>query len=401
MISYTSKCYSLLFVLGLSIILYSCKQRSEIQKDIVVLSNLTSTSVFDIFSDVHLVQLESKSDELIGIISKVIFHKGAYYMQDAKTRKIWCFDEKGAFLHKIHSQGRGPGEFTDLTDFTIDRENNRIFVLDAPMHRILSYDLNGEHLKDWVISTEKIMGFNKVFILSDSMLLITSITNEQLVFFNILENKVEHKKFSQDVSLRALASFDNVYQFDNRTFALPSLSQQVYDITLINATPHYQWNFGKYNNSDRQIEMLLEEIKNRNEARDYIIHLYEVIGKDKQLQHHILRVFESVRYYIALVEFDNNWRNVFVDKLSGEIHVFDHFRELISLGFSSYQEDRVISFDSGGIKDRIKASGDLNYQHRVADTFNPDILSENDQHIIKNHNPITDNPFLVVYKFKE
>jgi hypothetical protein len=31
----------------------------------------------------------------------------------------------------------------------------------------------------------------------------------------------------------------------------------------------------------------------------------------------------------------------------------------------------------------------------------PEILQEDGRHIIENHNPMTDNPFLVVYKFRE
>ena len=36
---------------------------------------------------------------------------------------------------------------------------------------------------------------------------------------------------------------------------------------------------------------------------------------------------------IALVEFDNNWRHVLVDKITGENRVFNHFEEQISLAF--------------------------------------------------------------------
>ncbi len=89
-----------------------------------------------------------------------------------------------------------------------------------------------------------------------------------------------------------------------------------------------------------------------------------------------------------------------IDKLTGEIRVFNHFEEQVSLAFVSLQEDRVIAYESG-VKDRIKALGTIEWQSRIVDGFNLGTLSPTDRKIIESHDPMTDNPFLVVYTFKE
>ncbi len=62
--------------------------------------------------------------------------------------------------------------------------------------------------------------------------------------------------------------------------------------------------------------------------------------------------------------------------------------------------DRVIAYESG-VKDRIKALGTSEWEHRIVDGFNPGILSETDRKIIKSHDSMTDNPFLVIYTFRD
>jgi len=389
------KCF---LVMAVFLQFFSCQPKH--QKNSIDLTQLTPTSVFDVFSAVELVKLETTPGNLIGIIARVIFHKGNYYVLDSRTQEVLCFNAEGGFLFKISSLGKGPGEYNNITDFTIDRENGKLILLDAPSQRVLFFDLEGRHLDDRSIVTEQIMGFNRVFVLPVNVLLLTSITNEQLVFFSIMENKVIKKDFFQQEFLQAFAPSNNVFQFEGRTFVLPALSQDVFEISGIEPIPHYRWNFGRHDNTNKQYELLLEEIRKRNSPFDFFYYAHEAVGQSRVLHQHIWKVFETPRFSIALVEFDNNWRHVIIDKSTGEIRVFNHFEEQVSLTFVSLQEDRVIAYESG-VKDRIKTMGAKEWQHRIVDGFNTAILSETDLQIIENHNPMTDNPFLVVYKFRE
>jgi len=378
--------------------LSSCQPKHEQNR--IDLSELTPTSVFDIFSDVNLVELETTPGSLIGNIAKVISHNGNFFVQDSQAKAILCLNEAGRFLFKITALGRGPGEYNNITDFSIDGENGKLVILDAPLQRVLFFSLEGKFLDERHVVTEKDMGFSRVFFLSDTVLLITSITNEQLVFFCLNENRVINKDFLQEEFLQAFTPNFNVYQMDGRTFVLPALNQQVFDVSNIEPVPHFRWNFGKHDNTEKQFQQLRDEINKRVSPTDFFYFFHEAVGQSNILHQHIYKVFETSRFSIALVEFENNWRHVIVDKSTGEIRVFNHFGEQVSLTHISLQEDMVIGYDSG-VKDRIKILGVQEWQHRIVDGFNPAVLSEPDRQIIENHDPMNNNPFLVVFRFKE
>jgi len=64
--------------------------------------------------------------------------------------EIYKYDFKGNFTGTIGKTGRGPGEYRYGFMFTVDRENERVFVLDKP--KILTYSFSGEFLSDLLLA---------------------------------------------------------------------------------------------------------------------------------------------------------------------------------------------------------------------------------------------------------
>lgn len=387
---------SYLFYLSIGIFAFiSCQ--SEKDKEHVNLNLTEEPSVFDFFSDIEVVQLETKEDNIIGVISKVVYFKDRFYILDGLTQQFFCFDDRGNFIYNISGRGRGPGEYNFITDFTIDFEGERIFILDPVVHRLLLFGLDGDHLETFSIPIEKVMGFSKVFALNDSITLLSSITNYQLVFFNLNQQKVIGKeiKFPIEGPLDAFSPRNNVYQFKGSTFVLPFLERQIYEISGNELVPHFEWDFGANNNSFEQLETLIAKINSRQGDIGYF---HMEVGKNKILKHHIVKVYETSRYNIALLEFDNHFRHVFTDKNTQNSYVFNHFKEEIGLMYFHIQQDVAIGFESR-IPERFTDIPER--AHRKHGFYHLDLLSENDSNIIANHDPMTDNPFLVVYKFKD
>lgn len=385
-----------LFYLSIVIFVFiSCQPGKD--KELVNLNLTEEPSVLDFFSDIELVQLETKEDNLIGVISKVVYFKDHFYILDGLTQQFFCFDRGGNFVYKISARGRGPGEYNFITDFTVDLEGERIFILDPVVQRLLLFGMTGEHLETYFIQTEKVMGFNKVYALNDSIILLSSITNNQLIFFNLNQQKVIGKEieFPIEGPLDAFSPRNNVYKFNGRTFVLPFLGRQIYEITGTELVPHLEWDFGTNNNSIEQIETLIAKIDSR---QGDIRYFHNEVGKNKILNHHIIKVYETSRYTLALLEFDNHFRHVFRDKNTQNSYVFNHFKEEIGLMYFHIQQDVAIGFDSG-IPERFTNIPER--AHRKHGFYHKDFLSDQNLDIITNHDPMTDNPFLVVYRFKE
>ncbi len=87
---------------------------------------------------------EVTDESLFAYIDKAYIDRGELYLYDYDFRnpnsKVLVFDaETGKFLRAIGSQGRGPGEYVDLSSFTLDKPRREVLVSDGN-GKILIYD---------------------------------------------------------------------------------------------------------------------------------------------------------------------------------------------------------------------------------------------------------------------
>lgn len=401
----TLKCLVIFLLNG--IILLSCNS-SDFSSSIDLTKNHT-VSVFDVFSDVKVIKLETTENNLINEIKRVKYYDSRYYILDERSQQIFCFDE-GSFVYKIDSQGRGQGEYHYITDFSIDEKNEQMVVLDPVVQRVHFFDLNGDFLSSHDIKSDKVLGLNRVYPLQDSLLLLISVTYENLQFYSLMEEKIIYADFTYDVpsTLHAFSPTDHIYFFDDKVLFLAPLSREIVDVSAMVPEPYFTWSFGSNNNSEQQINKLLEEIRIRNDQQipEYITLPFKVVGKNKILTHHIMKSFENNRFRIAAIEFDNNFNFVIIDKTENQTVVFNSFEEGIMFPIQFIQSDRAINYYQPEIGpeeiELMEKRGLLDYAlGRNFTQYTREILHEDCRKIVETHNSMTDNPFLVVYKFKE
>lgn len=141
-----------IFIIAL-LTLISCrnKDNSNIRN-----SDIETISVFEHYSDkkffssfvdtIELIPLETTADNLIGEITRIIFHDKKYYIRSTngmQNAKLFVFDETGRFIRRIGKKGNGPGEYGDLYDFAITNDNHIVL---ADYHRLLHFDSEGRFL---------------------------------------------------------------------------------------------------------------------------------------------------------------------------------------------------------------------------------------------------------------
>ncbi len=102
-----------------------------------------------IVKDVRYIQLETTDKSLIGEISQMEYFDDKYFILDTdKTRSLFVFDKEGKFLWKISRQGKGPGEYLNLGNFSIDYESKRInLYVDVPS-KIMIFDFNNNFIEE-------------------------------------------------------------------------------------------------------------------------------------------------------------------------------------------------------------------------------------------------------------
>ncbi len=92
------------------------------------------------FEDFRMLKLPT--DTVMGVIQKIKYENNRIYISDRQT--LFIFSEDGDLLSYFQKRGRGPGEYSGITDFMVDGET--ITVLDRNQQRLLTYDHSGKSI---------------------------------------------------------------------------------------------------------------------------------------------------------------------------------------------------------------------------------------------------------------
>jgi len=379
----------------------SCRQAND-SASINLLYN-QNISLSDVFDKARIIQLEKTEESLIAQISQVVFYEEKFYVLDRKQQKIFCFDHNGKFISTISQQGHGPGEFVYVSAITIDDYNKNLIFLSPPTQQLLIFDLDGTFRKKISVKTETVMGLNKIFTLNDSIYLITSLTDYQLLLFNNKKEEVVKKAFPLPEFIPQLTPKFNTFQFAGKTFVNPSISREILEIKEINSNNYISFDYGELNNTEKQISRLQDAFRILPDINS--IRRHELLRSEGYLNHYLIKVMESNRFLIQLVAIENSIKHVVVDKPLNETFVFDYFLEnvAINMHFDIHQDKFLIAFETRHFRDEESTKKFFGpwFSYFNSDFLNEAFLTPKDRLFIQNHNPMTDNPYLVVYKFKE
>jgi hypothetical protein len=107
----------------------------------------------ELSSDIKYLKLETRPECMLDQIMKVLVDNNLVFVHSHSNPAghLFIFSNSGKFIRQIGKQGRGPGEYSSVHDFTIDRENKKIYLIDS-MGKLFVYDYSGKCLK-----TEKIV----------------------------------------------------------------------------------------------------------------------------------------------------------------------------------------------------------------------------------------------------
>lgn len=128
----------------------SCSVKDKADNDSSTISLLKDVNEriepMSVFEEFEYVTLETTDQSLFGAIDKLIVFDDNYYILDkAKKKQILVFSKDGAFVRTIGDIGKGPGEYTNIEDFTIDETTKNIILLCFPSTSI-TYDNKGQFL---------------------------------------------------------------------------------------------------------------------------------------------------------------------------------------------------------------------------------------------------------------
>lgn len=148
------KLYSFALIFA-SLLLYSCghgqndNESDSTPLQVVVVPEQADMPIDSIIEKVDYIKLGDTGDVLIGDVSKLwITPQHIVIVDKFKAMSIFVFDRTGNAQAVINRLGRGPQEYTSLTDVCLTPDQQRIVVLDNSKKKLLYYNMNGDFLYD-------------------------------------------------------------------------------------------------------------------------------------------------------------------------------------------------------------------------------------------------------------
>jgi hypothetical protein len=219
----------------------------------------------------RIIPLElTENSTLPGIyeIKAKYFDNKFYFLDIMGGKCLYAFNNEGSLINKT-KVGRGPGEFTNPFAFDIDKNNKVIQVFDQAFRAITKLDPELNFISSSIYDTIRIIDFR---ILDNAKILVyhcmrtdNIIANNSLKEYNLFTLYEENYTKATRLNLTMFASIPKILPFpfsvsDEILLIVPG-NYTVYRLTNGKAEPAYQFNFGKYMYSKRELKRLSDKEK--------------------------------------------------------------------------------------------------------------------------------------------
>lgn len=311
-------------------IIISCSQKVKIQGDNhlikIDLQKCQINELSNLCSKIELIPLETSTESILGKVSKICESTECYYLLDSKQDILFKFRKDGQFVCSTKkNQGKGPGEYTSLTDFEINPFTGNIEILDA--RNLKMQTLNSDFIFKRSMSLDRELLPLSLFkiINKDIYVFPQKNTNgkDVLVFYSVERNRIikeiELPETGSDLLMTAGNPF---YTFNGQINYITKNSSNVLyciDTTTLNVNESLKIDFGQNNISIDK----LPKNKTQNSFRSFIE------GNGMKYAY-LYNISENDKYYIVHFNFQKKF---FISKYHKATHkVFTFFSEYGATG---------------------------------------------------------------------
>lgn len=98
--------------------------------------------------NISIIPLESKRECLTGRVGKIVLTNEYYFIWS--NNSILQFLRNGKFIRAIGNYGRGPQEYLDINDFTINEKEKIVFIADS--QNIIQYNFEGDFISKYAVN---------------------------------------------------------------------------------------------------------------------------------------------------------------------------------------------------------------------------------------------------------
>lgn len=286
----------------------------------VDLLDATEPSLKDYFKKVETIPLENKDSAYLNnsCLISYVFAEGKLYVLDRSNHAVVVFGLDGSWKETICKYGRGPGEYSMLTDLAFNEEFHSLDILEA-MGKIISYELAPPHMMRRSIEIPDLHAVHYFIPFGSGYYLFSSYEESSVNYLDAGTGELTAVSGIPPAERNERAGYhisgNPFYIHDGKLYYVNGADGEIFRIEGDKAEPVLAWDFGRYSFNPDRIDP---------EADVSVDILYAV---STSMAGPVLRTQETERYIFANVLFmKQNW-NVVLDKETGETNVFSKMKE--------------------------------------------------------------------------
>lgn len=290
-----------------------------------------------LFSSVDYVVLELTDNSLIGEIHKIdIDDSNDIYVFDRRSGVIFIFSPTGDFKYKLDKRGAGPGEYVNLTDFSLKdqliyclctgRNCIQIYNISPEMNHVESIPLDGAY-DEMILSNDYLFLYNSF---SSSGYLITA--------YDLNKREIISKmKGFPDSQLGVGYLSRMFYEFNNVLYSTFNYEYSINKIKMEEVEEVVKYDFG-----DKNIFPDYLQKASSDDRKDYCRKLHPFNWPISEISHPVVTNNYFISTFVARV---SNY-TLFHDKQTNEtFHGYIYNTKdfpLVTPYFHHYVKDRLI-----------------------------------------------------------
>jgi len=320
----------------------------------VDLNNPQKASLFDYFSHIELIPLETSDKVLIGgNVYDLKYHQNRYYIFDGMPQfTVQAFDEKGMFITKIGRMGQGPGEYPLIEDIYFNPFTGNIDLLN-PFGIIYSYDYAGKHVKTTMrfaqpsLNEEELSAVHKLIALNEHTYVFYAQAHKyRIIYYDFKENRILHQEYEESRVGRYYQA-KPFYEYNGQWYFCRIFNNEVYEVGPEALIKAYMWDFGKLNYNSFTVFP-----ERAGYETDLMIELV------RKLPYRMYAQGQNNRYVMAQIGLKNqigskeDAANLMYDKSTHECKLIEHFDESFMFRPWIVTNEYVLNWCSHGALER-------------------------------------------------
>ena len=352
-----------------------------------------STSQIDLstfISEIDFIPLETSDECTIGSINKILSDEGSYIIHDKDNHAIFRFDEEGKFLNRIGVIGRGPQEYTESWDVSLDRIKKEVSVLDLAGRKILIYKYDGTFVgskkMEFLYTQHEYSGSGMVFYARVAAKVSIPSIDGYSVIFSDNNQSIEGQALPYNKDRKNnYTTINPLRKFSDKIYSILPYQNEIFLIENNQAYPVFRIVFGKlgWDSSLDTDELNDQEIRELISSYNYFNGEY-VVSED---------------YLFFIIRGRNSPGSAIYYSLStGEMKYGLHFNDPESSHIALFNVPQWLKYDDSFIS--YEKPYQILQHWKALDEPRASSITEKEKSILQNAKE-DDNPILIVYRITE